>query len=525
MTAQNTHTLMIPYALKPSLKNVGFLIIILLACSNVFAQKATGYLPMPDGKYEETRVPFRSTKSDGELPKAYVISPDYFPQPGDQGNMGSCVGRSTGYAFASFYFSAKNQWGKPVNYSKVMSPAYVYNGIRECNCGPDCGSYIADALELLKTKGIVPWETMPYSDDDCTKPMESVFSVAGNYKIKGYNRLANKMNFNEYKQYLSNDVPIIIGVPLGKGFDGIGANSTGIFKCTQVENGGHAMLMTGYDDERKAFKIMNSWGNSWGDQGHVWVDYDCFKLMMGGSGGEAYVVSKDYEIGGGTNNPVVVNPVLPSSETITADQFEIYGYSEEIDSNYFYVSYALAINKNIQDQVAKVIYIFDDPDFPEQYISSDEAPYFPTAYEGPYCLEEMQAIVYLKDGKTVQLTFDGCQVLDEEDNYVDDGGEEYEYIDVRPVVTAQSLDDDSGNFHFDIQLVGLSAYKDQIEKVVYDYNHESFTTRYVTVTDGNDSYKTGYNGWGCLSGLIATIYFDDGTTEMITIDMCDELGW
>jgi cathepsin K len=516
---------MITCLLKTSLKSFASLFIILLVGSTVLAQRATGYKPLPEGKYEETRVPFRSAKSAGELPKSYVISMDYFPQPGDQGNLGSCVGWSTGYAFASFYFSAKNQWGKPVGDSKVMSPAYVYHEIRECNCGPDCGSYIVDALELLKTKGIVSWETMPYSDNNCVKPKESMFSLAGNYRIKGYNRLANKLNFTEYKQYLSNDVPIIIGVQLGRGFDNIGSNSTANFKCTQVEDGGHAMLITGYDDDRKAFKIMNSWGNNWGDQGHVWVDYDCFKLMMGGSGGEAYVVSKDYEIGGGTNNPVVVNPVLPSSETITADQFEVYGYSEEIDDNSFYVSYALAINEKIQDQVAKVVYIFDDPDFPEQYVSSEEAPYFPTAYEGPYCLEEMQAIVYLQDGKTVLLTFDGCKLLEGDDEYVDDGNEEYEYIEVLPIVTARSLGDDSGNFHFDIKLLGLSAYKDQIEKVVYDYNHESFKIRYVTVANGNDNYKTGYNGWGCLSGLSATIYFNDGTTETIDIDMCDELGW
>jgi hypothetical protein len=516
---------MIPDVFKHSLKTLGFFLLILLTGSPVFAQKAMGYKPLPEGKYEETRVPFRSTKNDGQIPKAYVISPDYFPQPGDQGNMGSCVGWSTGYAFASFYFAAKNQWGKPVTHSKVMSPAYVYNGIRECECGPDCGSYIPDALELLKTKGIVPWETMPYSDNDCSKPRESIFSVAGNYKIKGYNRLANKMNFNEYKQYLSNDVPVIIGVPLGKGFDEIGTNSAGTFKCTQLEDGGHAMLMVGYDDDKKAFKIMNSWGNDWGDQGHVWVDYDCFKLMMGGSGGEAYVVSKDYEIGGGTVNPVVVNPVLPPSETITADQFEVTGYSEEIDSNYFYVSYALAINEKIRDQVVKVVYIFDDPEFPEQQVSSEEAPYFPTAYEGPYCLEEMQALIYLKDGKTVQLTFDGCQVLETADDYLEEGEESYEYIEIQPVVTARSLGDDSGNFHFDIKLLGLGAFEEEIEKVVYDYNHESFKIRYVTVTDGSDSYRTGYNGWGCLDGLTATIYFKDGTTELIEINMCDELGW
>lgn len=514
---------------------------LLFLSSPAFAQHATGYMPLPEGKYEETRIPFHSTKNAAVLPKSYVISDAYFPTPGDQGNLGSCVGWSTGYAFASFYFSAKNQWGKPADYSKVMSPAYVYNGIRECNCGPDCGSYIADALELMKTKGVVPWEYMPYSDKDCSKPMDDEFSVASNYKIKGYNRLANKMNFNEYKQYLSNDVPVIIGVPLGAGFDNIKSGSTSTFKCTQVEDGGHAMLVVGYDDTKQAFKIMNSWGKNWGDKGHVWVDYDCFKLMMGGNGGEAYVVSKDYELNNG--GTPVVNPEdnLNPSVTVTADQFTPFGYSEELGADHYYVAYGFEISDEVLDQVSKVVYVFDNPDFADKYVTSTEAPYFATAYEGPYCLEEVLAIVYLKNGNTVKLSFDGCALLDlgEEDDYYDDDEEYYyydddeysdeeyeeEYIEIVPSVAASSSSSNPGSYLFEVRLLGLSTIKDRVEKVVYDYNHESFSNRYVTVTSSSDSYKVSYTGWGCLTALLATVYFDDGSTQTLTIDMCEILGW
>lgn len=38
--------------------------------------------------------------------------------------------------------------------------------------------------------------------------------------------------------------------------------------------GGHAMLMVGYDDAKKAFRVKNSWGTGWADSGYVWFSYD-----------------------------------------------------------------------------------------------------------------------------------------------------------------------------------------------------------------------------------------------------------
>lgn len=491
--------------------------------TTVFGQQATGYVPMPTEKYEAIRIPFMSSGNTVSLPNSYVISEDYFPVPGNQGNLGSCVGWTTGYAFASFYFSAKNKWGKPADQGKIMSPAYVYNHIRECNCGPNCGTYIGDALELLKTKGIVSWKQMPYTETNCSRPGQEMHNAASVYKIKGYNRLMNKMNFNEYRQYLSNDVPIIIGTSLGVGFGNFGwKNSSASFKCTQLEDGGHAMLIVGYDDTKKAFKIMNSWGANWGDKGYVWVDYDCFKLMMGSDGGEAYVVSKDYEIGG-ENPPPVVNPENEPTEdhtlNISADDFQPFGYYEELEENHFYVAYGVAIREQVQPLVEKIVYVFDDADFSNKYVTVSEGPYYQTAYEGPYCLEEMKVIAFLKDGSRLRIDFDGCAVLEHEENY------DYEYVEIIPMVTATPNVSQPGYYNFDIRLRGAEELKDQIVKVVYDFNHSSFANRFITVTDSRNGYRTGYNGWGCLPGLGVTIYYDDNTSESFEINMCDLLGW
>ena len=52
--------------------------------------------------------------------------------------------------------------------------------------------------------------------------------------------------------------------------------------------GGHAMVVVGYDDEKAAFKILNSWGSDWGDRGCGWIAYARFATVVK----EAYVVKE-----------------------------------------------------------------------------------------------------------------------------------------------------------------------------------------------------------------------------------------
>lgn len=37
--------------------------------------------------------------------------------------------------------------------------------------------------------------------------------------------------------------------------------------------GGHAVLLVGFDSERRAWRMRNSWGTSWGDDGEAWLPW------------------------------------------------------------------------------------------------------------------------------------------------------------------------------------------------------------------------------------------------------------
>lgn len=44
--------------------------------------------------------------------------------------------------------------------------------------------------------------------------------------------------------------------------------------------GGHAYLVVGYSTKRNAFRILNSWGRSWGQNGRAWISFDDMDYLI-----------------------------------------------------------------------------------------------------------------------------------------------------------------------------------------------------------------------------------------------------
>jgi uncharacterized protein (TIGR02145 family) len=90
------------------------------------------------------------------------------------------------------------------------------------------------------------------------------------------------------KYYLSKKYPLIIGVSIDSTFQIPGESqfekqSDGrlVWKAfADAKRFSHALLICGYDDGINAFKVMNSWGPTWGNLGCFWIDYDFFKSAV-----------------------------------------------------------------------------------------------------------------------------------------------------------------------------------------------------------------------------------------------------
>ena len=207
----------------------------------------------------------------GEAP-AVPLSIDLsanFPVPGDQGRQGSCVGWATAYALKSYHEKVEMGWSLNTA-AHLFSPAFVYNQI---NGGRDQGSYIHEALDLAVSKGIATLETMPYSDTDyLTQPSATALAEGATFKADSWYRVNDT---SQIKAALVNRKPVVAGIQVYPQLMELSGSNSVYNTATGQNQGGHAVTIVGYDDERYggAFKVINSWSSNWGDGGYFWMPY------------------------------------------------------------------------------------------------------------------------------------------------------------------------------------------------------------------------------------------------------------
>ncbi|MGI9531223.1 C1 family peptidase [Lutimonas sp.] len=210
------------------------------------------------------------------LPMEYDIS-EYLPRVGSQGSQGSCVAWATGYYLKSFQENYEDLQNGIVGLNYEMSPAYIYNQIKATDC--DGGSAIQDALDTISSQGIVEWSVMPYDQNECDiQPNDLQKVLAEPNKIEKYYYFHQDSVYQHTKASLLRDQPVVIAVTIDRSYFGA-RDEDGIFVYRKFKDavGGHAMLVVGYNDEMNAFKVVNSWGSGWGNNGFVWIDYKAFK--------------------------------------------------------------------------------------------------------------------------------------------------------------------------------------------------------------------------------------------------------
>ena len=88
-----------------------------------------------------------------------------------------------------------------------------------------------------------------------------------------YAGAANLRNLAWFKAQLSSNHEVVFEFRCCAGDPGDGGTRWDL-PANADPQGGHVMLMAGYDDTRQAFLVKNSWGTNWGTGGYVWMSYD-----------------------------------------------------------------------------------------------------------------------------------------------------------------------------------------------------------------------------------------------------------
>ena len=220
----------------------------------------------------------------------YSKSP-YLPPVGRQYE-NSCVGWSTGYYLRTYQQGLDIGWkikdkDNTIYTSRVFSPTFIYNQI---NNGTDDGAYVEDAGDLLKRIGASPLKYFPYIPGDYwTQPDATAIRAAYPHRIRDWRILYTYNDSPDYiiqktKEYLNTGDLLVAGILVGFKFmypmiDHLG---NAIITTDKYANYGHAVVVVGYDDNLEtpegygAFKIINSYGEDWGNNGFAYMSYDAY---------------------------------------------------------------------------------------------------------------------------------------------------------------------------------------------------------------------------------------------------------
>ena len=138
---------------------------------------------------------------------------------------------------------------------------------------------ISLVLDLMKTKGICTWNTMPYSDQNgcSTIPTVAQDVEAANYKITTSSKIINSDKL-AIKTALYNKHAVMTGVTIDNGF--LNAGPGYVWRSNSGSGAySHGLTICGWDDSKNAYKVINSFGTSWGDAGYSWIDYNYFPIV------------------------------------------------------------------------------------------------------------------------------------------------------------------------------------------------------------------------------------------------------
>ena len=223
----------------------------------------------------------------GLLPNAVDLR-QWCPPVEDQGDLGSCTANA-GVALVEYF--ERRSFGKHIDASRLFLYKTTRNLLHQTG---DSGAFLRTTMGALVLFGVSPEEYWPYDIENYdNEPPAFCYSFATNYQsIKYFRfdppRISKKALLERIKNYLASGIPSMFGFTV---YDSISqAEKDGKIPYPgsgEQVLGGHAMVVTGYDDKMKikntgekglqttgAFLIRNSWGPKWGDEGYGWLPYD-----------------------------------------------------------------------------------------------------------------------------------------------------------------------------------------------------------------------------------------------------------
>lgn len=238
------------------------------------SSQGTGLIFLDPAIYDTMeKVQAPVTGGDELPPSFFLVVPEHAFNQGSQGSCASCAS-----AMAKSIMDHRDYGAAFISDGIIYSPSFLYNQCKLPGTCKDAGSTIDANLGLLQTIGDCNISDMGYDEFDCTtKPTGAQRSRALAHLIAEHHPVS--LDAAAIKYVIHQGRPVVVAFNITAPYwtdyffnpDNVDMVWTSPGTLTGIS---HATILYGWDDGKHAFRMLNSWGNGFGSNGSIWVDYD-----------------------------------------------------------------------------------------------------------------------------------------------------------------------------------------------------------------------------------------------------------